>query len=228
MLLVSSTHTPSPQALEELRTNVLRIRPSISAERLWKRYLTPEDRTRLGGNLEAAYFRLGTAGIWAELRGVTPQRAVVEVTKKLGFLRDEDYVWLLREIGEVLEFDDLLSHTIASGDCVLVERPREAYWNEENIEIDWSLHNALWEFIWELGYHAKIGQPIDTFNFGNKAHRDIVTKRKSRLTTMSEFPIDLSDLIECVSHGKQQLKLPPERIHIFALSGIDTLCEWNP
>ena len=225
---MSRVSTPLPRVLNELRRTALLISAPASAARLWERYLTPDDRERLGGNLEEAYCRYRTAGMWAELRGVTLQRAVIEVANLIGFLRDEDSEWLLRETGEVVEVEEAMSSAIASGDLVLVEWPREAYWNGESIEIDWNQQGALWEFLWELSCQAKAGQPIDAFTFGGNTHRDVVTKRKSRLTNMSEFPIDLTILIESVSRGTQQLMLPRERIRVFERTGIDTLGEWTP
>jgi len=219
---------PSPRAIEELKVNALRIQPAMCAARLWERSLSQQERERLGGDLETAYRQLGTAGMWATLRGVTRHRAVVEVAQELGFLRTKDYEWLLHEIGEILDAEEALSDAITSGDFVLVERPREAYWDGETIDIDWNQHNSLWEFLWELGRDGKAGQPVDRFTFGESAHRDVVTKRKSRLTNMSEFPVDLCDLIKVVGRGTQQLELAPERIRIFEASVGDTLREWRP
>jgi hypothetical protein len=198
------------------------------ALRLWERCLSPQDQERLGGDFEEAYRSYGTAGMWARLRGCTPQRAVVEVAKKLGFLTDEDYTWLLREIGEILDAEEALSQAIDAGHFVLVERPREAWWNEERIDIDWDQHNAAWEFLWELGRHSKSRQLFDRFAFGERSHRDIVTKRKSRLINMPEFPKDLGDLIKVVGRGTQMLDLPADRIRIFELSGAETPSEWQP
>ena len=228
MPTVSNVPTLSPQVFEELHTNALRIGPLVCAERLWERHLTPQERARLGGDVQAAYKQFGTRGMWSELRGVTPYRAVLDVAEKLGLLRIEDYKWLLCEIGESLDVDEALSVAIAQGDLVLVERPRAAYWNNEEISIDWNRHGAHWEFFWELGRQAKAGQPIDRFTLSENAHADIVAKRKSRLTTMSDFPVDLTDLIESVGRGTQQLMIPRERIRIFELDGLETLREWVP
>lgn len=225
---MSTTSTPSLNAIQEFQTAAARIRAPMAAQRLWERRLTPQDRERLGGDLQQAYFRYGTAGMWAELRGVTPQRAVVEVAKLLGFLCEEDYEWLLCEVGQVVEVEEIMSSAIAAGDLVLVERPRQAYWNGQEIDIDWNRHNALWEFLWELGRNSKAGEPIDALTFGNGTDRNVVTKRKSRLSTMGGCPIDLIDLIESVGRGSQQLSLPRERIRVFELTGVDTLSEWLP
>lgn len=218
---------PLPPPQEELRNCALRIRPLVSAERTW-RDLTPQERERLGGNLESAYKRWGTAGMWVQLRGVTPKRAVVDVAKKLGFVRVDDYEWLLREINEILDVEEAISRAIASGDFVLVERPRAAHWNGEEIQIDWKSQSAMWEFLWELGRSSKAERPIDAFTFGEGKSCDIVTKRKSRLSNMKGFPIDLIDRIESVGLGSQQLMLPRERIRIFGLTGVDSLDEWLP
>ena len=72
----------------------------MSADRLWERVLTDEEQQRLGGNLSDAYYRLSTAGMWMELRGVSVERAIIEVAHELSFLTESNARWLLREIGE--------------------------------------------------------------------------------------------------------------------------------
>jgi hypothetical protein len=85
----------------ELQAQRLHIKPLAAAERLWERVLTAKERKRLGRELASCYRRLGgTAGMWMELHGVPYERAVIDVAYKLGFLRDSDRRWLLREIGE--------------------------------------------------------------------------------------------------------------------------------
>ena len=47
MTTPSTLPTPSYHALEVLKDNAIRISAPVSAERLWNRYLTPQDRERL-------------------------------------------------------------------------------------------------------------------------------------------------------------------------------------
>lgn len=225
---MSSEPVLSPKAIEELRTARSRVANASWAERLWERHLTPEDRQRLGDDLSHAYGRHGTIGMWIVLRGVSQLRAIVDLAQLLGFLRAEDHSWLLREIGEAADVDEAMDRAIVSGDLVLAERPRSVFWNGIEIEIDWHRQAASWEFIWELCRNSKAGQPIDTFSFGQSGDRNIVTKRKSRLSKLPDFPIDLIDKMETMGRGPQQLTLSPERIRIFELSGVDTLREWTP
>ena len=97
----ASSHQPLPQkVLEELQQQYLRIKMWVSAARLWERVLTEQDRHRLGGNLEECFSRLGTVGMWAELRAVSQPRAIADVAHELGCLDQTTYRWLLREIGE--------------------------------------------------------------------------------------------------------------------------------
>ncbi|MDP6721996.1 MAG: hypothetical protein QGF59_25230, partial [Pirellulaceae bacterium] len=110
----------------------------------------------------------------------------------------------------------------------IVERPRAAYWQGQAIDIDWNQQNASWEFLWELTRRAKTEEPIDRFTFGESASPDIVTKRKSRLTAVPEFPVELTDSIKVAGRGTQQLVMPRERIRIFDLDGPETLREWLP
>jgi hypothetical protein len=88
------------EVAEQLTTQSLRINAAVSADRFWKRVLTASDRKRLGGNLEECWYRLGAAGMWMKLRGVSAECAVIEVARELGFLDDRTAQWLLGEVGE--------------------------------------------------------------------------------------------------------------------------------
>lgn len=218
----------SPRVIAELQDCVLRIKPPMAADLFWQRYLTPRNRERLGGDFKAAYSRFGTAGMWAELRGISRERAVIEVAKTLGFLRDEDRDWLLGEIGECVDVDEAIAAAICAQHLVVLEHVREVYWNGERIEIKWRQHYSLWEFVTLLCRHAKANRSIDRFTFGDRAHPNVVTQRKSRLLNRIEFPMDLGDRIEFVGRGTQKLQLEVQRIRVFHQSGIDTIEEWLP
>lgn len=219
---------PSPRALEQLITAELRIRPLASAELLWERHLLQKDKQRLGGDLSNALRQYGTAGMWARVRGVSKERAVVDVAKLIGLLSDADADWLLREIGEFADAEEAMLSAIADGDFVLVENPREAHWDKRKIEIDWSKYNKLWNFLWELGSRGKEMKPVDRVTFGDQAHGDVVTKLKSRLTSMPEFPVSLADEIQVAGRGAQQLNIPVDQIRIFEQIGDDAIREWTP
>lgn len=136
----------SQQVFEELQTAASRVGGIVCAKRLWDRHLTLAEQVRLGSDVQAAYAELGTLGMWKQLRGVTHDRAVVEVAQKLGFLRTEDAHWLLGEIGETLDAEEAMENAIARGDLELVAWPRAAHWDGEEINISWCTHTASWEF----------------------------------------------------------------------------------
>lgn len=100
MATPSSGRELRSKVIQELQTQQGRICAAASARRLWDRVLSPEERERLGGDLQQCYSRLGTVGMWTELRGVSPERAVVDVARELGFLDEPTAKWLLRETGE--------------------------------------------------------------------------------------------------------------------------------
>lgn len=80
-------HPALPQrVVAELQTNALRIKAAVCALRLWEWVLTEDDRKRLGGELEDVWRRYGTAGIWMKLRGVSRERAVVDVAYALNLI----------------------------------------------------------------------------------------------------------------------------------------------
>jgi hypothetical protein len=87
------------RVLREMRTQYHRVKARLSAYQLWERVLSPQDRRRLGGDLEKCYAELGTVGMWMKLRRVSQVRAILELALKLGFLSQETYHWLLHEVG---------------------------------------------------------------------------------------------------------------------------------
>ena len=88
----------SGEVANELNRARLVIQPFMVAARLWRRLLTAEDRRRLGGSLESAYQRLGTARMWQEARGVSLERAVVDVARGVGRMSEATARWLSREL----------------------------------------------------------------------------------------------------------------------------------
>jgi hypothetical protein len=211
--------------MEELQTNAQRIQAAISAARLWERILTERERQRLGGVLEDAWRQYGTAGMWMNLRGVSAGRAVVDVAHALGFLDDAAWRWLLRELGEVHDDpEEALQAAIAGGGLVLIERPREAYWQGQPIAVAWDQRPALWDFFWELCRQAKAGHALDHTTFAS-TDVAVVTKQKSRLRGTRGFPPTLATLIRPVGRGTQQLALPPQQIRIFEVVVNETLRE---
>src|SRR5689334_11731497 len=78
---------PRISPLEEAwKTAVLRVRLPLTALLLWERVLSDDDRRRLGGDLDAALKRYNAAGMWMFLRGVSHERAVVEVARALNLI----------------------------------------------------------------------------------------------------------------------------------------------
>ena len=212
--------------VRELQANALRIRAPLSAQRLWDDVLTEQERQRLGGDLETLYRQHSTAGIWMKLRGVSMGRAVVEVAHELGFVTQQSSAWLLRELGELHDDpEETVQAAIASGDLVLRERPRAAYWEGRQIDLDWERRSALWSFLWELCRCTKGGQPIDALDLGASTQPDSIAKQKSRLLAQPGFPTKLGDLIRPVGRGTQKLDLPAHRIHLFELASTETLKE---
>jgi hypothetical protein len=239
-------NTPTFEAQRTFRDCYYRIRPETSAGRLWNRHLTNEDHQRLlavtecrtllrklDGNdsrapLTAVYRHYGTAGMWAMLKGVSLDRAVIDVAHRLDYLSAANYEWLLREFGESPDPEDAMEAAIAAGHLVLVESPRTASWNRQPIDVDWHRFKSLWEFFWELSRQAKLGRPLDRWTFGRNQARNVVSNRKNKLKSQPEFPMGLIDLIIRAGVGTQQLNLPPEHIRLFVLSEHGTLTEWRP
>jgi hypothetical protein len=218
----------SARVVDVLQTNALRIQAALSAARLWEEVLTEAERRRLGDHLESLWRQLGTAGIWRKLRGVSLERAVVDVARELGLVDDPTARWLLRELGEVSDDpEEAIQAARASSALVLVERPRTVYWNGDVIDVSWEQRAALWHFFWELCRRAKAGQPLDSLDLGEEAHPDIIAKQKWRLLRQAGFPAELGDLIQPAGRHTQQLDLSAQQIRLFEVVGVDTVREWT-
>jgi hypothetical protein len=89
-----------PQALATLGELELKMAHYSSAEKLWRKVFSETDRERLGGPFKAAFAQHGTFGMWIELRGGSPLRALIDSGHAIGYLSKVDHQWLLREIGE--------------------------------------------------------------------------------------------------------------------------------
>jgi hypothetical protein len=164
--------------------------------------------------------------MWRKLRGVSDGRAVVEVAINIDLLTVATGQWLLRELGEISEDpEEAVLAAAATGDLVLTERPRRAWWQRQLIAINWDDNSALWDYFWELARRGKADQPIDRTMFAEKVHEDFVIKQKSRLLKMHGFPSGLGDLIQKAGRGTQKLAVPAAHIRIFELITIERLQE---
>ena len=227
---IETTESPfSPRALELLQASYWRTRPPVSAQKLWDEVLTPADRTRLGGDFCEAFRTYdGTVGMWKTLRGVSGERALIDVAKKLNFLTEESRQWLLREVGELSDDpEEMVSLAVRAGGLVIVESPRAAYWQGQLIEIDWQRRDALWNYLLELARHSKGKGSIDRTCFGDKVGMNYVAQQKNRLTGLRNFPLSLADCISSFGRGSQKLDLSPSQIRILQLETIESLREWT-
>jgi hypothetical protein len=168
--------------------------------------------------------------MWQHLRGVSAQRAVMDVAKKVDHISKERYRWLLRMAGEVSDDpEEIIRQAIAAGHLVLTdapEHPRAAYWNGDLIKIDWLKFDKLWLYLWNLARGAKAGISIDRFAFGGELDCEYLTKQKSRLTNLESFPVDLGDKIVSAGRGTQTLDLDRESIRIIERQTIEISREY--
>ncbi len=219
-------------AREEWQTAILRVKGPLAAIRLWERVLTEADRRRLGGDMERAYAQHGGAvGMWTHLRGVSVYQAVVDVGVRTGFLDTDGGRLLLRVIGEEPnDPQEAFEMAIAAGVLVLVASPRQAFWEGEEVAIDWERHGKPWEFLDELARAAKAGASLDAMALRELGGRDtgFMKKRKCALVNADGFPVTLADLVVPAGRGTYRLNLPPARIRVFERGTSDSLREWTP
>jgi hypothetical protein len=217
-----------PKHVQELRTQYLRVKAVVSAERMWDRMLTPEDRIRLGGDFEQAFSQQhGTLGMWMKLRGVSAERALIDVAYGTGFLTESTRDWLLREVGEHFASGErTLDQAMFDSKLVIIEKPRQAFWNGEPIEIDWDKESAPWSFFWELCRGSRRSCPVTREDLGERMSPTAFSTRKGRLVNHESFPKTLEGLVES-KPGGYQLDLSPQDIRVFLAEQEDRITEWT-
>ncbi len=130
--------------IEELQGKV--ARPQW-ASRIWDKLLTERERQKLGGDLEKCLNTLGsTVHIWMKAKDVSLLRAIADLAKRLGFIIDMDYEWILREIGET---DDRADTQV---------RPR---WNRDRGEL--SFQGTIARKLRSINIAKNIVTILDTF-----------------------------------------------------------------
>ena len=218
-----------PRYIQELRTQYLRIKSTAAALRMWERMLTEKDHQRMGDDLEQAYRAYGTAGIWMRLRGVSLERAVIDIAYGTGFLDQITRDWLLREVGQ--RYDDsqrTVDEAILQNKLVLIEKPKQAFWNGEPIEMEWEEKDAAqWSFFWELSKKSKRSQTVDPTDIGEKATATRLSTRKGRLVNHPLFPPSLKMWIKSKKRCGYWLDLPPHDIRIFLVDEEGKITEWT-
>lgn len=218
-----------PPAVREFQTQYYRLRCYASAQRMWDRMLTQEERDRLGNDLDRSYQELGgTVRIWMRLRGVSLERAVIDIACGIGFLRETDRDWLLRETGECFrDGEQMLAEAMSHSRLVVLDRPRQAYWNAERIEIEWDTEPALWSFFWELCQQSKRSDSLRPEHISEMFRPSAFSNRKSRLVNHANFPATMVDAIEAVSGEGYRLNLLPQDIRIFLADEQTVVTEWT-
>jgi hypothetical protein len=209
------TTTETPDIPATVQQEVERLGPQIklwqSAQRLWDGFLSLEERESLGDDCYEAYCRLGTVGMWLEVRAVTPPRAVLDVGNRLSLLDTYRYRELLRQLGLDQEFE----HAVKSSKLVLCKDPLAVYWQGDKLDVDWSRYYTRWEFLHVLCGKAKRRSYVVPADVGDDMTPKKMRDRKKRLTEV--FPdIDAEiDAKRDVAHGVYALTLPPDDIRIF-------------
>ena len=210
---MGTTETPDIHAtvIQELQRLAPQIKIRQSAQRLWDGSLSLEERKILGDDWYEAYRRLGTVGMWLEVRAVTLPRAVLDVGNRLSLLDTARYRELLRQLGLDQEFE----HAVKSSKLVLCKEPLVVYWKGDKLDIDWSRNYARWEFLHVLCRKAKRRSYVVPADFGDNTTPRKTRDWKERLTEV--FPdIDAEiDAKRDVAPGVYALTLPAGDIRIF-------------
>lgn len=202
-----------PEAIRrEMAEVISRVRGATVTKLLWER-ISQSDQDWLEQHLtkdESVSF--GPIDLWMRLRGVSEVRAALDVAVKCELLSREKYNRLLREIGadgEGLNVD--IYDAIANAQLVLIDAPPSAYWQGQEITVDWEDRGVVWNYLWKVAGAAKHRGSINERHFGLSTKRRNLADWKHRLCKPDAFPVKLGNLIHSEG-GEHQLILPPDAI----------------
>lgn len=161
------------------------------------------------------------AAIWADLRGMSLERAVIDVAMKTDLMTKNVGVAVLSALGELTdEGESRIEWARKKCRLVLCEAPRRAYWHGELIDVNWDSSRKLWDFFWSLCAEARSGFPVDA----NTEERRIPNRdRKCRLVRV--LPGELGELIVAMENGAYRLNLDGCQIRVFWTNRIDRVEE---
>lgn len=210
---------------------MLRVTGPLPARLLWDRVLTADDRSRLGNDLHVAYEAADAARMWMRLRGVSFPQAVFAVGTALGLLDPAKARAVLEYLGaEPNDPATAIERAIEAKGLVLTEFPPAAWWNGEQIGIDWESRRQPWALLWELTRQSKAAKLLDhcTLFEDRPVEQNYVAKQKSRLIGLTGFPADLAAAIKSAGLGSYRLSVPASQIRVFVRGAGDSLREWIP
>jgi len=236
---VTIDQMPSADAIDRFNYIKVVIKSLKIAQDLWlSNKLTPDDRNRLLSRCKASKITKkqdyiiaaerygGAVGIWMKLRGCSKVRATIDVAHTSGLLSELESGWLLREFGELSDDpEEVIQQCIKNGNLVLRQQPREVYWDQAQIHLDWDNSNARWRYLWKLCRASKAGGHLCVTDLGKSGN--YLTKIKSKLTTSDDFPPGLADQIIDIENGSQILDLPAEKIRLFEVITKDVIREFK-
>ena len=202
----------------------LRVRGAATAAFVWDRVFGPVQRgprgrpgRRLPGRRDGPDVATGSRGV---LRAGGPGRGRSRQPD-----RRPEHRWLRADLG-LDEVDSAVAEAIEQGGLVLVQFPRQAHWRGEPIPLTWSRLDRLWEFLWELARHSKLGQPTGRDVFENANAMAYVSQTQSRLVNSPGFPTSLAVMIDEAGRRQVRFKLGPGEIRVFERIVGDDLREW--
>ncbi len=222
------TAQPSARACQLFDDTYGRINTIDTLLRLKDQVLTASDLGQLGSDLHAVFQQIGVTGIWMKLRGCTLARAVIEIATALDGFGPGTRAWLLREVGEDPDDSDAaVKRAVQLAKLVVVDQPRRAYFQGQELEVNWDKHSTCWEHLQLLARAAIAGKAIDYMSLGKNATPELPKHRKHNLQRLEGMPPGLVELIVPVGRSTQRLNLLPAQIRIFEETGNGECREWK-
>lgn len=212
MELGKSTSDRVRHSMEELRARV----GGYPAKKLYWERLTDSERKTLDSRLTDEEWNRSTAtDLCVKLRGVSRERAMLDVGLKCDVLTREKYQFLVQQLGLHNEGRNVdIETAIETHSLVLCDEPSSVTWKMQPVERSWADYPVIWTYFWKLAKAASHGGGVEVRDFEKAGSPKVMSQWKNRLKSEGPFPRELGDLIH-VRDGQHQLELDPHEIACF-------------
>ena len=228
----------TPDAFDQkLRSIRGQLAMTHTTEAVWQNLLEEEERAKLGVDLNAAVEKLQTwnaAALYQQAKGVSRDKATLEVAMTQGFIAHSEYGVLRRYVeqkeGRVVNrtnkprnADGAAMHTLlqqARVQCDLVvvfgDMVRGIFWRHDLCETSWEKYPKSWEFLLKLAQACARGRRCEPSHFGPDDTRHTMSSKKHNLKRFHRIPDELADSITIHSGERDQvyLNLPQEKVRV--------------
>lgn len=211
---------PWPTPEQELQRLAATVGGVVCGKLLWDG-LSDAQQARLGGDFLPAFTRFGgTIGLFREVSGMPPRRAILDVALRLNLLDPHNHARLSDRLGEG---GTTLEARVRNGvlKCPLVLVPEQRVFFFDGTRVDLSTRPVEWKFVELLAKNASRRRPLDAEDVSEGVQSGVyLSKLLSRMSSRPGFPPGFCDLIRSPNRdGRLVLELDADQICVISTDG---------